>query len=62
MSSRALKVGDTIIQITDAVALRDAGNGEVWFLAPAVAVKAKMSMSDALKLMDWKVSQTIQPA
>ncbi len=62
MSARALRVGDTVIQLTDAVALRDAGNGATWFIAPALAVRAKMSLDDAMKLLDWKVAVTVPGA
>lgn len=62
MAARAIKVGDTVIQLTDAVALRDAGDGAVWFLAGSVAVRAQMTMDEACKLLDWKITKTADPA
>jgi hypothetical protein len=61
MAARAVQVGDTVLQLTDAVALRKASEDSVWFISPAVAVRAQISMADALKLLDWKVTQTVPP-
>lgn len=61
MSARAIKVGDTILQLTDAVAIRDAGDGAVWFVTGAVAVRAKITLDEACKLLDWKVARTVEP-
>jgi hypothetical protein len=61
VSGRAVRVGDTIIQLTDAVAVRVVDDSTVWFVSPSVAVRAKMSLADALKLLDWKVATTVTP-
>lgn len=62
MSDRAaLRVGDTVLQLTDAVAVREAGTGQVWFVTPSIAVRAQMTLDEALKLLDWTVVKTARP-
>lgn len=62
VAARALKVGDTVIQLTDAVAVRKAAEDSVWFVTSSVAVRAKMTMDEACKLLDWKIAKTVDPA
>jgi hypothetical protein len=60
MATRAIRIGDAVLQLTDAVALKASGDDATWFITAGIEVRADMKIEDALKLMGWTVSKTVK--
>lgn len=58
LAGKAVRVGDTVL-LTSVLSLKANSPTTTWFIAPGVEVLGLISLADAVKLVGWKVIETL---